>query len=50
MVDDLASITYDDDGTSHGPVWNNPGWPGLRQMSHAIRCEYDDLKIFPCKP
>lgn len=50
MVDDIISVAFDDDGKTHGPAWTHPGWLGLRQMAHTIRCEYDDLKIFPCKP
>lgn len=48
MVDDVVSVAYDDDGKTHGPVWSHPGWIGLRQMAHTVRCEYDDLKIYPC--
>lgn len=48
-VDDVISVAYDDDGKASGPVWTNPGWIGLRQMAHTVRCEYDDLKIYPCK-
>jgi hypothetical protein len=50
MVDDIISVAWDDDGRTHGPVWNHRGWIGLRQMGHTVRCEYDDLKVFPCKP
>lgn len=47
MVDDIVAVAFDDDGKTHGPVWNQPGWIGLRQMAHTVRCEYDDLKVFP---
>lgn len=50
MVDDIISVAFDDDGKTHGPVWTHSGWIGLRQMGHTIRCEYDNLKVFPCKP
>lgn len=50
MVDDIVSVAFDDDGKAHGPVWTHTGWLGLRQMAHAIRCDYDDLKIYSCKP
>jgi hypothetical protein len=50
MVDDVISVAFDDDGKTHGPVWNHPGWIGLRQMGHTVRCEYDSLKVFRCKP
>ena len=50
MVDDVISVAFDDDGKTYGPVWNHSGWIGLRQMAHTIRCEYDHLKVFPCKP
>ena len=49
-VDDIISVAWDDDGKSHGPVWNHRGWIGLRQMGHTTRCEYDFLKVFPLKP
>ncbi len=50
MVDDIVSVAYDDDGKVHGPVWTHTGWIGLRQMSHTIRCEYDDVKVYPLNP
>ena len=50
MVDDIISVAFDDDGKAHGPAWTHPGWIGLRQMGHTIRCEYDHLKVFPLKP
>ena len=48
-VDDIVSVAYDDDGKSYGPVWDNSGWIGLRQMGRTVRCEYDHLKICPLK-
>lgn len=45
-VDDIASVAYDDDGKTDGPVWDHAGWIGLRQMGRTVRCEYDDLKVF----
>jgi hypothetical protein len=50
MVEDVIAVAFDDDGKTYGPVWTHSGWIGLRQMAHTIRCEYDDLKIFPLKP
>ena len=50
MVDDVIEVAFDDDGKTYGPVWTHAGWIGLRQMAHTVRCEYDDLKIFPLKP
>jgi len=49
-VDDIISVAFDDDGKTHGPVWNHPGWIGLRQMGRTVRCEYDYLKVYPLKP
>jgi hypothetical protein len=49
MVDDVISVAFDDDGKTHGPMWNHSGWIGLRQMGHTVRCEYDSLKVFPLK-
>jgi hypothetical protein len=49
MVDDVVSVAFDDDGKTHGPVWNHRGWIGLRQMGHTVRCEYDYVKVYPCK-
>ncbi|MSU50822.1 MAG: DUF1961 family protein [Opitutus sp.] len=46
MVDDVVGLAWDDDGKSFGPVLGS-GWIALRQMGHTVRCEYDDLKIFP---
>jgi hypothetical protein len=50
MVNDLISVAYDDNGKANGPVWTHPGWIGLRQMGHTIRCDYDDLKTYRLKP
>ena len=49
-VDDIVAVAFDDDGKTYGPVWTHSGWIGLRQMAHTVRCEYDHLKVFPCKP
>ena len=50
MVDDAIAVAFDDDGRSHGPVWNHRDWIGLRQMGHTVRCEYDHLTVYPLKP
>jgi hypothetical protein len=50
MVDDVIEVAFDDDGKTYGPVWTHAGWIGLRQMAHTVRCEYDDLKVFPLRP
>jgi len=50
MVDDVVSVGWDDDGKTNGPVWTHRGWIGLRQMGHTVRCEYDYLKVYPCRP
>jgi hypothetical protein len=50
MVDDIISVAFDDDGKAHGPALTHSGWIGLRQMGHTVRCEYDDLKLYPLKP
>jgi hypothetical protein len=50
MVDDIISVAFDDEGKTWGPIWSHPGWIALRQMAHTIRCEYDDVSVFPCKP
>ena len=49
-VDAVLSLTWDDDGKSHGPVIGQPGWFGLRQMGHTVRCEYGHVKVFAAKP
>ncbi|MCC7495465.1 MAG: DUF1961 family protein [Fimbriimonadaceae bacterium] len=46
-VDDVIAVGFDDDGQTWGPVWNHPGWIGLRQMAHTVRCEYDHLTVWP---
>ena len=46
MVDDRVSVAWDDDGKAYGPFWNHPGWVGLRQMAHTVRCEYGHVKVF----
>jgi hypothetical protein len=48
-VDDVIAVAFDDDGQTHGPVWNHRGWIGLRQMGHTVRCEYDSLSVYPIK-
>ena len=50
MVDDVVAVAFDDDGKKFGSVWTNFGWIALRQMAHTVRCEYDQLKVFPLKP
>lgn len=50
IVDDVVSAAWDDDGKTYGPVLNNDGWIGLRQMEHAIRGEYGALKVYPLLP
>jgi hypothetical protein len=48
-VDGRVSLAYDDDGRARGPVWTHSGWIGLRRMAHTLRCEYDDLAVFPLR-
>ena len=50
MVDDVVALAWNDDGKSKGPIYDRPGWFGLRQMGHTLRCEYGDVKIYPLKP
>jgi len=50
IVDDVISAAWDDDGVKYGPVLTNDGWIGLRQMEHAVRGEYDHLKVYPLLP
>jgi hypothetical protein len=47
MVDDVVAITYTDDGKSHGPIFQNSGWVGLRQMTHTIEAKYGRLAVYP---
>lgn len=49
-VDGLVSVAFDDDGQTYGPVLDQSGWIGLRQMGHTLRCEYGHVKIWPLKP
>jgi hypothetical protein len=49
-VDGVVALAWDDDGKSHGPVYDNTGWFGLRQMGHTQRCEYGHVKIYRLKP
>ena len=48
LVDDVVGLAWDDDSKSFGPVLGS-GWIALRQMGHTVRCEYDDLKIYPLR-
>ncbi|MGQ9651094.1 MAG: DUF1961 family protein [Phycisphaerae bacterium] len=48
-IDDVLSLSYDDDGKTYGPVHTHSGWIGLRQMAHTRRCEYDYVRICPLK-
>jgi hypothetical protein len=50
MVNDRIIVAWDDDGVRYGPVLRHPGWIGLRQMGHTLRCEYERLAVFPLKP
>ena len=50
MVDGLVALAFDDDGEMFGPVRNQSGWIGLRQMGHTLRCEYGDVKIYRLLP
>jgi hypothetical protein len=49
-VDSIFFVAYDDDGKGQGSAWPHLRWIGLRQMGHTIRCEYDDLKLYPLQP
>jgi hypothetical protein len=46
-IDNVISAAWDDDGKTYGPVLTNDGWLGLRQMDHSVRCEYDNLAVYP---
>lgn len=48
-VDDVVSVAWDDDGKAFGPAITRPGWIGLRQMAHTVRCEYGRLRVYPIK-
>ncbi len=48
-IDDVVSLSYDDDGKIYGPVHTHSGWIGLRQMAHTHRCEYEYLTVYPLK-
>ena len=50
IVDDVISAAWDDHGVAYGPVHTHDGWIGLRQMEHALRCAYGELKVFPLLP
>lgn len=49
-VDDVLALAWNDDGKTGGPAITKPGWFGLRQMGHTLRCEYGHVKIYPLKP
>jgi hypothetical protein len=49
LVDDVISVTYEDDGVSNGPVIRQSGWIGLRQMAHTIRCQYGSFVVYPLR-
>ncbi|MEN8140618.1 MAG: DUF1961 family protein [Thermodesulfobacteriota bacterium] len=49
-VDDILSVAYDDNGKDFGPILNNSGWIGLRQMAHTVSCEYGHLRVYPLIP
>ncbi len=49
-VDDVISVSYDDDGKTYGPVHTHSGWIGLRQMRHTQYCEYGYVKVYPLTP
>ena len=40
------SLAFDDDGKTYGPVWDRPGWIGLRQMGHSRHVAYTDFKVW----
>lgn len=42
----VQAIEYDDDGVSHGPVWDVPGNIGFRFMAHAGEATIDSLKVY----
>jgi hypothetical protein len=46
----MLSVAFDDDGAKFGPVHTHPGWIGLRQMGHTLKCEYDSLSVYRLKP
>ncbi|HPD31811.1 MAG TPA: DUF1961 family protein [Phycisphaerae bacterium] len=48
-IDDVLSLSYDDDGKTYGPIHAHSGWIGLRQMAHTQRCEYDYVRIYVLK-
>jgi hypothetical protein len=48
-VDDILALAWDDDGQKYGPVLTQPGWFGLRQMGHSLRCEYTHVTVYPLK-
>lgn len=48
-VDDVLSLSFDDDGKTYGPVLDHSGWIGLRQMAHTRFCEYGHFIIWPLR-
>ena len=49
-VDETIALVWNDDGKTKGPVHDQSGWFGLRQMGHTHRCEYGHVKIYRLKP
>lgn len=49
LVDDVTALVWDDDGKLPGPVPNQGGWFGLRQMGHTLRCSYGHVKVYRLK-
>lgn len=48
-VDGVVALAWDDDGKLPGPVADQGGWFGLRQMGHTLRCEYGHVKVYRLK-
>ena len=40
------ALSFDDDGKTYGPVWDHPGWIGLRQMGHTRQVTYTSFKVW----
>lgn len=49
-VDETIALAWNDDGKIKGPVHDQSGWFGLRQMGHTHRCEYGHVKVYRLKP
>lgn len=49
IVDDVVALAYDDDGVTYGPIYDQAGWIGLRQMGRTRSCEYGHVKLYPLK-